>query len=143
MYRTLKDDEMKHIRSLLTNVLFPASFFFTVYSIFIYLVNSTADGGKDLLKKFLLVLTYCLIIALANNIFKTELSMLVKIVIHYLAFLLPLIGIVVIIGNNNAIGGVFILVTVVYAIIATPILLIRTVLRKKENEDQKYDSQFK
>lgn len=134
---------MKHIRSLLTNVLFPASFFFTVYSIFIYLVNSTADGGKDLLKKFLLVLTYCLIIALANNIFKTELSMLVKIVIHYLAFLLPLIGIVVIIGNNNAIGGVFILVTVVYAIIATPILLIRTVLRKKENEDQKYDSQFK
>lgn len=143
MYRTLKDDEMKHIRSLLTNVLFPASFFFTVYSIFIYLVNSTADGDKDLLKKFLLVLTYCLIIALANNIFKTELSMLVKIVIHYLAFLLPLIGIVVIIGNNNAIGGVFILVTVVYAIIATPILLIRTVLRKKENEDQKYDSQFK
>lgn len=134
---------MKHIRSLLTNVLFPASFFFTVYSIFIYLVNSTADGDKDLLKKFLLVLTYCLIIALANNIFKTELSMLVKIVIHYLAFLLPLIGIVVIIGNNNAIGGVFILVTVVYAIIATPILLIRTVLRKKENEDQKYDSQFK
>ena len=129
---------MKHIKSLLTNVLFPGSFFFTLYSIFIYLVNSSADGGKDLLKKFLLVLSYCLIIALANNIFKTELSMLIKIVIHYLAFLLPLIGIVVIIGNNGAIGGVFMVVTVVYAIIATPILL-----NKKENEEQKYDSQFK
>ncbi len=134
---------MKHIKSLLTNVLFPASFFFTLYSIFIYLVNSSADGGKDLLKKFLLVLSYCLIIALANNIFKTELSILIKVVIHYLAFLLPLIGIVVIIGNNGAIGGVFMVVTVVYAIVATPILLIRTVLNKKENEEQKYDSQFK
>ena len=134
---------MKHIKSLLTNVLFPASFFFTLYSIFIYLVNSSADGGKDLLKKFLLVLSYCLIIALANNIFKTELSILIKIVIHYLAFLLPLIGIVIAIGNNNAIGGVFMVVTVVYAIIAIPILLIRMILNKKENEEQKYDSQFK
>lgn len=134
---------MKQINFILKNVLFPASFFFTLYSIFIYLVNSSADGGKDLLKKFLLVLSYCLIIALANNIFKTELSMLIKIVIHYLAFLLPLIGIVIAIGNNNAIGSVFMVVTVVYAIIAIPILLIRMVLNKKENEEQKYDSQFK
>ncbi len=134
---------MKHIRSIFKNVLFPASFFFTLYSVFVYLVNSSAEEGKDLLKKFLLVLSYCLIIALVNNIFKTELSMLVKIVIHYLGFLLPLIGIVVIIGNNGAIGGVFIVVTVVYAIIATPILIIRMILNKKENEEQKYDSQFK
>ncbi len=134
---------MKQINFIFKNVLFPASFFFTLYSIFIYLVNSSADGGKDLLKKFLLVLSYCLIIALANNIFKTELSMLIKIVIHYLAFLLPLIGIVIAIGNNNAIGGVFMVVTVVYAIIAIPILLIRMILNKKENEEQKYDSQFK
>lgn len=134
---------MKQINFIFKNVLFPASFFFTLYSIFIYLVNSSADGGKDLLKKFLLVLSYCLIIALANNIFKTELSILIKIVIHYLAFLLPLIGIVIAIGNNNAIGGVFMVVTVVYAIIAIPILLIRMILNKKENEEQKYDSQFK
>ena len=134
---------MKQINFIFKNVLFPASFFFTLYSIFIYLVNSSADGGKDLLKKFLLVLSYCLIIALANNIFKTELSILIKIVIHYLAFLLPLIGIVIAIGNNNAIGGVFMVVTVVYAILAIPILLIRMILNKKENEEQKYDSQFK
>ncbi len=134
---------MKLIKSIFKNVLLPASFFFTLYSIFVYLVNSSTDEGKDLLTKFLLVLSYCLIIAIGNNIFKTELSMLMKVVIHYLAFLLPLIGIVVIIGNNAAIGGVFIVITVAYAIIATPVLLIRMVLNKKENEEQKYDSQFK
>lgn len=134
---------MKHIKFLFKNVLFPASFLFTIFNIFAYIVEFTDSGEKTKLVNFSLILGYFVIIALANNIFKTEFSMPVKVVIHYLSFLLPLMGLVVILGNNGAIAGVFVVITVVYAIIATPVLLIRAVLNKKENEEQKYDSQFK
>ncbi|MBR4880305.1 MAG: hypothetical protein IKU19_00120 [Clostridia bacterium] len=134
---------MKQIKFIFKNVLFPASFFFTIFNIFAYLVEFGDTGDKTKLVNFSLILGVFIIIALGNNIFKTELSMFAKIVIHYLSFLIPLILFVVILGNNGAIAGVFTVVTVVYAIIAAPILIIRKALHKKENDEQKYDSQFK
>lgn len=134
---------MKQIKFIFSKVLFPASFFFTMYSIFAYLVNSTTDEGKSLLNSFLLVLSYCIIIALANNIFKTELSMPLKVALHYSAFLIPLIAIVVITDKNHLLVPVFSLVTIVYALIASPVLIIRAIINRKANDEQKYDSQFK
>lgn len=134
---------MKVIKFLFGKVMLPASFFFTLYSIFAYSINSTTEAGKDLLVRFLLVLAYCVIIAFANNIFRTELSTLIKVVIHYLAFLLPLVFIVVFTDKNNLIFPVFILITVLYALISIPVLITRAVLHHKNNDDQRYDSQFK
>ncbi len=133
---------MNKFKFFIKEVLFPASFFFTIFNIFVYLFEYIDTQSSTKLINFLLILLYFIIICLANKIFRTDLSMFTKVLIHYLAFLLPLMGLVVILGNNNAIAGVFIVVTVVYALIATPVLIIRSILRKKDNETTKYDSQF-
>ena len=134
---------MKQIKFIFRNVLFPASFFFTLFNIFAYLVEFADTGSSVKIVNFSLILLYFVVVALANNVFKAEMSMLAKVTIHYLAILLPLFGLVAIIGNSNAIGGIFIVITIVYALFATPILLVRHALHRKDNEEQKYDSQFK
>ncbi len=134
---------MKQIKFIFRNVLFPASFFFTLFNIFAYLIEFADTGSSAKLVNFSLILLYFIIVAFANNIFKTETSMLTKVVVHYLAILLPLFGLVAILGNEGAIAGIFIVVTVAYALFATPILLVRHALNRKDNEEKKYDSQFK
>lgn len=134
---------MKIFKFILGRVIFPASFFFTLFNIFAYIVEYADTQDTTKLKSFSLVLVYFIIVALANNIFKTEMSMAAKIGIHYAACILPLVFGIMLMGNDNAVGPVFLAVTVVYAVIAIPVLVIRSITHRKENEDQKYNSQFK
>lgn len=134
---------MKTLKFIFKEIIFPASFFFTMFNIIVYIMDSSTSGDSSKLKSFMMILAYCIIVAFANNIFKTESSSLTKVLVHYLSILIPLLAYMGIIGKASNIPGIFIGITVIYVIIAAPILIIRNALSKKENEEQKYDSQFK
>ncbi|MBR6514277.1 MAG: DUF3021 family protein [Clostridia bacterium] len=134
---------MKAIKFIFKNILFPASFFFTIFNIGAYIAEYAYSNDKTKITSFALILGYCLIIAFANNIFKMEMSILLKVGIHYLAFLVPLMAYVITKNMNNAIVGVFIIVTVAYAAVAAPVLFICYLRNRQKNEETKYDSQFK
>ncbi len=136
---------MNKIKFVFKEIIFPGSFIFTVYNILAQIMNHTTNDDADpaVFKAFFLILACCMAIALVNKIFKTEMSMTAKVAIHYAGILISIIGLFVIMGNGNNIPPIFIAVTVIYAIIAAPVLIIRAALKKKENEDTKYDKQFK
>ena len=133
---------MKIFKFIFKEVILPASFFFTIFNIIAYLIEFVDSGNSTKVINFTVFLIYFIIVASVNNIFKTELSMFLKVVIHYLGLLIPLMGLVVIMGKDNTIPAIFTVLTVAYAIIATPVLIVRNLVHKKDNEESKYDSQF-
>lgn len=133
---------MKVFKFIVNKILFPASFFFTIFNIFAYVIEYADTDNSSKLKSFSLVLVYFIIVAFANNIFKTEISTAAKIGIHYAAIILPLVCGIMLMGNDNAVGGVFMVITIIYAVVATPVLIIHSLIRRKDNDSEKYDSQF-
>ena len=134
---------MKAFKFILKEIIYPGSFIFTLYNIFMQLIAPADDDHPEKLKTFFLILLCCLAMALVNKIFKADMSLPAKIGIHYAGLVLSIIGIFVIMGNDHAIAAVFFAVTIVYAVIAIPTLLIYNKIKKNKNEDEKYDTQFK
>lgn len=134
---------MKVIKFIFKEIIYPGSFIFTLYNIFAHIIDPLNEDNPERLKTFFLILLCCLAIAFVNKIFKTEMSLPAKIGIHYAGVILSVIGIFVIMGSNNAIAPIFFATTVIYAIIAIPVLIINKKLNDKKNEEDKYDKQFK
>lgn len=133
---------MKYLKFFISKVLFPASFFYMIFNVFAYLVEFADTDDPAKLQSFLLVLVYFIIVAFANNIFKTEIALIWKVLIHYCAIMIPLICALMFMGNDNAVGGAFLVITVAYIVIAAPVIGISAVIKKKDNEDDKYSSMF-
>ncbi|MBQ4561041.1 MAG: hypothetical protein IJA55_01765 [Clostridia bacterium] len=140
---------MKALKFIFKNIIYPASFFFTIFNIIVYIIdymntrNTLGTTATPKLVQFLLILAYFMIIALSNNIFKTDISTVAKISVHYLSILIPLMAYVITRNMNGAIVGVFMIVTILYAVIATPLLIVRKITSNRKNESEKYEKQFK
>lgn len=134
---------MKSFKFIFKEIIYPGSFIFTLYNIFMQIIDPKNEENPGKLKTFFLVLFCCLAIALINKIFKTEMSLPAKIGIHYVGVVLSIIGIIVIMGSDHMISSVFFIVSIVYAVVAIPVIIIYKKIMNKKNEEEKYDSQFK
>ncbi len=146
---------MKAIRYFFKEILYPASFTFTIYVFILYFLSwavKTTNVSATVVQPVLLLAGYIyfVIVSSANKIFRTSLEVYKCVIIHYILLLLPFIGVLAFAGNKTSsspfsfstIVIVAIVYSIIYAIIMTPVLLIRKGVRAKKEEEEVYESQF-
>ncbi len=141
---------MKKLKFVFKDILYPASFAFTLYVFAVYLLAYMGKNeitGSIVAPKLLIIgYVYFIITALVTKIFRTSLSNAVKLLIHFLGLFVPLVAALAVLGNGilsgTSIAVLLALFGIIYLIIALPILLIKRARNKVSNETEKYDSQF-
>ncbi|MBR5515698.1 MAG: hypothetical protein IKU52_05800 [Clostridia bacterium] len=148
---------MKIFKYILKEILYPASFLFTIYVFGVYgiakLVNNLVEGVAVHPTVLICGFIYLLIVCAASKIFKTELAMAYKILISYASFALPVVLILAIAGkirsgadaspiSPSSILVILAVISVIYAIIATPVLIIKGMIKRKKNNEEIYENQF-
>lgn len=138
-------------------ILLPASFLFTLYVFAMYgiamLINNLINGVAVHPLVLLLGFLYAVVICSSSKIFKTALSMPVKLLINYSSYVLPIFIILFVAnklrGNTDAsplspptIVTFIVVTSIVYAVIATPVLLVKRVIRRRAEKKEEYVSQF-
>ncbi|MBE6573089.1 MAG: hypothetical protein E7652_01710 [Ruminococcaceae bacterium] len=147
----------KFFKYFYKEIVLPASFLFTLYVFAMYGIAMLINNLIDVVTVHPLVLLmgfiYSIIIFASAKIFKTGLSMALKIIINYSCYVIPFLAILMIAarirGNNDAsplspstIITIIIVTSVIYAIIATPILIVRHILKRRAEKKEVYESQF-
>lgn len=148
---------MKILKFIFKEIVYPASFLFTLYVFGVYLIATLVNNLVDGVAVHPLVLlsgyAYLLVICAAAKIFKTEIKMIYKLIVSYLSFSLPIIIILSIASKVRSGGDVspmspstiiilLAVISVIYAVFATPVLVVRAFLNRKKNSEEKYVSQF-
>lgn len=141
---------MKKIKYFFTKIIYPATFLFTIFTFLMYLIAYSSKEtvtGAVLHPAFLAIaLLYFIIVSVANKIFKSSLSMGIKIVIHFSSIVIPLIAILAFSGKGTlsvpTITMLSVIFCIIYLIFAVPTLLIASRKKRNENENEKYENQF-
>lgn len=149
---------MKTAKFILKEILYPASFLFTIYVFAVYMLCILLEGIAKIRyelvdpKVLLIGFAYLVIISAGNKIFKTELSMAKKVLINFSSYVMPFLAFLIIASYSrgedatpispSTIMVLVIIMAVIYAIIATPVLIIRYIINKRKEAKEDYKSQF-
>lgn len=138
-------------------VMLPASFLFTLYVFIVYgiamLINNLINGVAVHPIVLALGYAYALIICSSSKIFRSYLSMPLKVLISYSSYVLPIFLILFVANKKRGevdasplspptIITIIVVTSVLYALIAIPIFLIKRRRRRKAEAKEEYQSQF-
>lgn len=139
---------MRTIKYIITKVLYPACAIFTVTS-FAFLVFTTlvSDYQKPAMYigSYFTFFVLSVLIALANGIFSIKkMSALSKTVLHAVCVIASITAVFYLrTGNTGSNPLVLILLfSVLYAIVAIPVLLIVSAINRRKSEKKDYHSMF-
>jgi hypothetical protein len=137
------------LQKVLYYFIYPACMYF---SISIFAASIVANDPKNpswapTLTAMLWFWIFSLALAALGNIFRTDkINLLFKILLHYTGTITAFILIFLVAVSNyeNAAGAIMIsiVLSVVYFIIASIVLLIRGVIKHTENKSERYKKQF-
>lgn len=148
---------MKILKYIFKEIIYPASFLFTLYVFAVYLiahlVNNLIDGVAVHPTVLILGYAYLVVICAASKIFKTQIAMRYKILVSYSSFALPVILILAIAnkirqGNEaspmspSSILIILAVISVIYALFAVPTFIIKGIIKRKKNNEEAYEEQF-
>lgn len=140
--------KMEGFKKFLNNIIHPAALIYTVFSALYYIASSTLStdpGTKSYGILMLALLVYAVILALMLGIFRTKLPYIARTLIHYAMVAGSILLIFAIAGSAfspDSIIFAFSVFTVIYIIIAAPVLIFLYRKKAKENETQDYKSAF-
>lgn len=139
---------MNSFKNFLNNVIYPASLIYTIITAIFYIASSrmTSDSGtKTYAFLMLAILVYAVILALMFGIFRTKLPYIVRTLIHYLMVAGSMLILFAMAGSSFSPSSVVVILgilTLIYALIAIPVLIILYRKKSKENESKEYKSTF-
>ncbi len=117
--------------------------------IFIYLIGLTYMSSKiQDITTIVFLFVFSLVISLINEIFFVKnLSLIVKLIIHFFAIVAVLLTTLGVSGKFAENGFAILILTFAFAVVywigATVALIVNSVLNKKKNKEQKYETMFK
>lgn len=137
---------MEGFKKFLYNIVYPASLIYTVISALFFIVSKYTLGGDTTTATLMIVvLVFSVIHAYILGIFRTKLPYIVRTLIHYAivtASLLILFGIAGSAFSPSSVVLILSFYTVIYLVIAIPVLIALYKKKAKEDEAKEYKSSF-
>lgn len=139
---------MKLLNKILHKVIYPSSLVFSIITLLIFLIQNANDDENKTFALFGLIYVCLLVIFASSLIYKSKLNTILKVLFHYLitsgSIVLYFVFFAKLGGNlqSNRLFVIFLITTVIYFVVAIPVLMIRTKKEKKQNEASDYKSQF-
>lgn len=133
---------------ILHTTIYPACLYFTVCifvtAIIAYLAEEKAMAAN--LSFMVLLFFFSLFIALINNIFKTKLNSVLKVLFHFIGVLISFVLLFIVFTGYYKDGQksffIIICMVLVYVIVLSFIMVIKGRFSKKKNEKSNYKKQF-
>ena len=140
--------EKKFIPDIIRYIINHSCIYFTLLSlVLLFIQYVTSENATSYIEpsRFLLLFPFALCISVAECIFKAKsLNIFIKVLIHYVAFVISFyVFVCAPTANLNKPFVIMALITVLYFIAATPVLVIRGVIKKKQKESVPYESVYK
>ena len=139
---------MKIFKYIFTQVLYPACAIFTVTS-FVFLLFTTLVSNYQkpamFMGSYFAFFVLSVLISLSNGVFKIKsISVMSRTLLHAFCVITSITVVsYVSVGNTGSNPLIFVLLfTVLYAIVATPALLIISSINRKKSEKKDYRSMF-
>lgn len=137
---------MESFKKFLNNILYPTSLIYTVISALFFIASKYTLGGDTTTATLMLViLVFSLVHAYFLGVFRTKLPYVVRTLIHYAIVTGSLLILFTIAGSAFSPSSVILILsffTVVYFVIAVPVLIVLYKRKAKENEAKEYKSSF-
>jgi Protein of unknown function (DUF3021). len=138
----------KLLNKILNSIIYPACVCFTV-CIFITSIIATLGNEKSMaanLNFMTLLFAFSLFMAVINKIFDTKMNIVLKIVCHFIGTFVSFCLVFIVFSGYYATGkGIFIIIilmVLVYAIVMSVIMYIKSLFAKDKNKKTDYKSQF-
>lgn len=140
---------LSKIKFVIKEILYPACFYFAIFNTFAYILDYlNGNEESNRLTSFAVIIGYFTLIAIGNRIFKTELNIFVKHLIHYLVIAVPpMIYYFILNGDSDAFDPskiviAMFIILIIYTIIALPFIIVNSIRAKKKADNIDYKSQF-
>ena len=139
---------MKFLKTLWSKIIAPASFVFSLFVVFVFLIQNANDQDNKSIVLFGVLYLFLMVIFASALIYKTKLPTALKILINYAVSVGSILLYFVIFAKNggniqdNRLFVIFVVSSIIFFLIAIPVLLIKSKKNKKKNEEDIYKSQF-
>ena len=139
---------MKFLKTVYRKAILPASLVFSLVMLLILLIQYSNNSDNKAFILFGLIYVCLLVIFVSSLIYRTRLNTALKVIVHYVITAGSVTLYFVLFSKlggqiqENRIFTLFLITTVIYFVIAIPILIVKSKKNKFKNEEEKYDSQF-
>ncbi|MBE6565266.1 MAG: DUF3021 domain-containing protein [Ruminococcaceae bacterium] len=140
---------MEKLKKLRDALIYPACVYFTLILFFFYSFGA-AVKGKDVvltISQIGLLFAFGLSLALCGLLFRVQgMNIIIKVALHFTGTVFAFVVFLVLLSGYfaNTSGGLIItlIFCFLYVVVAAVILGIRAAVKRKENDDSRYQSQF-
>ena len=139
---------MSSFKKFLYYFIYPACLIFTLFSLVFYIASgkfSSDSGTVSYAYMMLAAIAYAFILSLISLVLRTKKSIIARVIIHYLLILATIIVILIIAGDTFQFSSdlwIVGIITLVYAIIAVPSVIVYMRKAKAEEDSKEYKKAF-